>query len=414
MSRRFAAALLCASFLSAPAWAALPTPTEGWHTGAVPTPNGEFSYCVTEAKYSNGLWLIVALNPERGINLGMGLPGARMTVGAESMIPVQFEGAPPQQVKARATKPELIVISAGNTPELLVALAQANSITIDGNAFALTGSGRAMAELRQCVANRGVSPAQTAAQPVVPPPTATSPAQSTMARFQSGSSAPAAPMAAAPDLSEPVPPTAMTPPGTRGAAPSPFAPAQISAAAAAPPVSVPVAAPPEPAPVVEAPVSPPVAPTPVAAAPVIQTVKPLPGPLATLLAKAGLRDVTPLTEPGSAFAWSSRDLTGRVVEVSVPPGSSIEQVAGNHLAALTDKCQGTLTPEIGTPETAGAMTLLTADTFCRGEGVRSYTTYVYALSAQGVLSVISHTLDGGHRALADKAQAGLVKALKGE
>lgn len=414
MSPRFSAALLATTVLASPALAGLPTPIEGWNTGAMSTASGEFAYCVTEARFTNGLWLILAFNPKEGINLGVGMPGAQMKVGEETPVTVLIEGFPAQTVKGRATKPELLVVSAGDNQSLLDALSNSKSLTVDGNSFALIGSGRAIAELRECVASGGK-----------PAPQAQTQTQAPQVQMPE----------AAPQVQFGSPEDAL--PGVPGQAPSPFAPPprQAQAQPVIPPssstsessnpsptaevatvlgqaeltrtVAEPLASPVMPVP----PGSPP---APVAAAPVIQAqpAKPLPAQLKRLLEVAGVKDIVPVAEPGSAFAWSSHNMTGRVVEVSVAPGSDVSQLAANHLVAIGERCTGEFAPDVGTAEASGTMTLLTAKATCRGAGKPVYTTYVYALSRQGVLSIISHDLVDGRKAQADRVQSGLIKALK--
>lgn len=413
MSPRFSAVLLATTVLASPALAGLPTPVEGWHTGAMSTASGEFAYCVTEARFTNGLWLILAFNPKEGINLGVGMPGAQMKVGEETAVTVLIEGFPAQTVKGRATKPELLVVSAGDNQSLLDALSNSKSLTVDGNSFALIGSGRAIAELRECVASGGKPPqAQTQAQ---------------MPQVQMAEAGPQVQFGAPEDAL----------PGVPGQAPSPFAPPprQVQAQPVIPPSSS-ISESSNPSPTAEVatvlgqaeltrnaveplespvmPVPPGSPPAPVAAPPVIQAqpAKPLPAQLKHLLEVAGVKDVVPVSEPGSAFAWSSHTMTGRVVEVSVAPGSDVSQLAANHLVAIGENCTGEFAPDVGTVEVSGAMTLLTAKATCRGAGKPVYTTYVYALSRQGVLSIISHDLSDGRKAQADRAQSGLIKALK--
>lgn len=415
MSPRFSAALLATTVLASPALAGLPAPIEGWHTGAMRTAAGEFSYCVTEAKFTNGLWLILAFNPKEGINLGVGMPGAQMKVGEETPVTVLIEGFPAQTVKGRATKPELLVVSAGDNQSLLDALSNSKSLTVDGNSFALTGSGRAIADLRECVASGGGPAPQAQAQTQAP--------QVQMAET-------------APQVQFGTPEDAL--PGMPGQAPSPFAPPPRQTQQAQPviPPSSSTSESSNPSPTAEVanilgqaeltrnaaeplaspvmPVPPGSPPAPVAAAPVIQAqpAKPLPAQLKRLLEVAGVKDIVPVTEPGSAFAWSSHNMTGRVVEVSVVPGSDVSQLAANHLVAIGERCTGEFAPDVGTVEASGTMTLLTAKATCRGAGKPVYTTYVYALSRQGVLSIISHDLSDGRKAQADRVQSGLIKALK--
>lgn len=416
MSPRFSAALLATTILASPALAGLPTPVEGWHTGAMNTSTGEFAYCVTEARFTNGLWLILAFNPKEGINLGVGMPGAQMKVGEETPVTVLIEGFPAQTVKGRATKPELLVVSAGDNQSLLDALSNSRSLTVDGNSFALTGSGRAIAELRECVASGGK------------PPQAQAQAQTQMPQVQMAEAGPQVQFGSPDDAL----------PGVPGQAPSPFAPPPRQTQQAQPviPPSSSISESSNPSPTAEVatvlgqaelarnaaeplespvmPVPPGSPPAPVTAAPVIQAqpAKPLPAQLKHLLEVAGVKDIVPVAEPGSAFAWSSHNMTGRVVEVSVAPGSDVSQLAANHLVAIGEHCTGEFAPDVGNVEMSGTMALLTASATCRGAGKPVYTTYVYALSRQGVLSIISHDLSDGRKVQADRVQSGLIKALK--
>jgi hypothetical protein len=416
MSPRFSAALLATTLLASPALAGLPAPVDGWRTGAMRTAAGEFSYCVTEARYTNGLWLILAFNPKEGINLGVGMPGAQMTVGAEMPVTVLIEGFPAQTVKGRPTKPELLVVSAGDNQSLLDALSNSKSLTVDGNSFALTGSGRAIADLRDCVASGGGPAApQAQAQTQTQAPQVEMAEAGPQVRFGADESAlpgrpgqAPSPFAPPPSQSQPQIVALATPSTSESLDPSPTAEvatvlgqAELTRNTAEPLASPVMPVPPGSSP---APVAPPVIQA--------QPAKPLPAQLKHLLEVAGVKDVTPVAEPGSAFAWNSRGMTGRVVEVSVAPGSDLSQLAANHLVAIGGHCTGEFAPDVGTVEISGAMTLLTASATCRGAGKPVYTTYVYALSRQGVLSIISHDLADGHKALADRAQSGLIKALK--
>jgi len=238
-------------------------------------------------------------------------------------------------------------------------------------------------------------------------------------------SAPAAPQVVfdapptAPAAAPPAVTPAVTPPAAQATAQVLVPPAAAVAASDKPALieAAPQGVPPlpdvaAPAPVAAAPVAPaPVAPAPVAAGPVI---KPLPGPLANLLTNAGVRDIKPRELPtdGSSFAWTSRDMLGAVREDSATPGTDVAQLAVSRLEQLKPACAGTYTTKYGAVQNAGAMQVMTAQSRCRGQA-DVYTTYVFALTRAGVLSTISHGIDGGRRAAADRAQEGLVKALKG-
>ena len=82
------------------------------------------------------------------------------------------------------------------------------------------------------------------------------------------------------------------------------------------------------------------------------------------------------------------------------------------LPASKKTCGVTFTPSLGQPEKSGNMQILTGNAVCSGNGKSEYTTMVFALR-QGVLSIVSHEIDRGRRAAPDRAQAGVVEALKG-
>lgn len=450
--RRSLLTCLLLSVAALPAFAAEPMKVEKpWKTGVMRAPDGSFGYCVSEAGFENNLWLIVALNPQAQVNIGVGQKGIQLPVGGTRTSKLQVDDQPALDLPARVTKPELYVLNTADKGEaLLRAIAGGSKLMVDGTVFSLTGSGAAMNTLVECVAARGepTPPAQAQAQPTPAPAVpAAAPSDWSMpsqpdAATQVAQAAPApvvpAPVAPSPLAPSPAAPQVVfdAPPTAPAAVPPPVTPAVTPPAAQAttqvlvPPAAAvaasdkpalieaaPQGVPPlpdvaAPAPVAAAPVAPaPVAPAPVAAGPVI---KPLPGPLANLLTNAGVRDIKPRELPtdGSSFAWTSRDMLGAVREDSATPGTDVAQLAVSRLEQLKPACAGTYTTKYGAVQSAGAMQIMTAQSRCRGQA-DVYTTYVFALTRAGVLSTISHGIDGGRRAAADRAQEGLVKALKG-
>jgi len=448
--RRSLLTCLLLSVAALPAFAAAPMKVEKpWKTGVMRAPDGSFGYCVSEAGFENNLWLIVALNPQAQVNIGVGQKGIQLPVGGTRTSKLQVDDQPALDLPARVTKPELYVLNTADKGEaLLRAIAGGSKLMVDGTVFSLTGSGAAMNTLVECVAARGepTPPAQAQVQPTpapaVPaaapsdwsmpsqPDAAAQVAQAAPAPITSAvQAAPAAPQVvfdATPTAPAAVPPAvtpdvtpAVTPPAAQATTQVLVPPAAAVAASDKPALieAAPQGVPPlpdvaAPAPVAAAPVAPaPVAPAPVAAGPVI---KPLPGPLANLLTNAGVRDIKPRELPtdGSSFAWTSRDMLGAVREDSATPGTDVAQLAVSRLEQLKPACAGTYTTKYGAVQNAGAMQIMTAQSRCRGQA-DVYTTYVFALTRAGVLSTISHGIDGGRRAAADRAQEGLVKALKG-
>lgn len=466
--------LLLTTALVLPAQAGSVMQPEGWQTGVMRKPDGAFAYCVSESKFDNGLWLILALNPTGDVNLGVGQRGANLPVGQEKPVRLVVDAGAAQQLTAKAVKPELMVINAGQSNAFLDSLSKGSQLNVDAMSFSLAGSGAAIATLRECVqtsmkeapppviaaaepapAVTAPAPAASAVTPVATPPAAPAPQISWNAApvaapgqrdaitlppsMQAAATAPLpvpAAVAAAPEAVTPAPVAAapVTPAPVVADAPAPETPAPAPQVAAAPQMA-PELTPPapdrniitfaagttppavQPAPAVQAPAAAP-APVPAAALPEIAAtapvIKPLPEQLHNLLVAARVRDIepAPVTASDVAYAWKSRDMLGNVREVAVPAGSNIVQLAGQHYSALKAQCGADFTASLGQPEDAGNLQVLTGSTVCRGNGTSVYTTLVFALSKQGVLSIVAHQIDRGRRAAPDRAQTGVVEALK--
>jgi hypothetical protein len=371
------------SVLALPALAGPAAITSSWNTGVMRTPEGKFAYCVSEAQYDNGLWLIVALNPTGDVNIGVGQKGAQLPAGGQRNSILQIEGQSAIQIPARVVKPELYVLNAGKNAALLQALAAGSAVRIDQNEFSLSGSGQAMATLKECVQVSSAGPAlpapepqQAAVEPAVPSDWAV-PGQSAPTQVASDPQvtfdAPAAPPT--PAVAEASAAVTDTPPSLNTAASETINPVQVAA-------------------------------TP--------TIRPLPAPLNALLVKAGVRDIAAAEiVDGSKFAWMSRTMRGTVREQTVIPGSDLAPLVDAELARLKAACDVEFESWSGaTSESTGAMQLMTAQSRCRGNGRSDYSTHVFALTRGGVLSIITHQLPNGTRAAADRAQSGLVQALK--
>lgn len=508
-AQAFASLLLTTALAAAvavPAFAADTLQPEGWQTGVMRKQDGSFAYCVSESKFERSLWIILALTPTGDVNLGVGQKGVNLPVGNEKPVRIRVDGNPALQMTARAVKPELMVINAGQGSRLLDMISRGSTLNVDGISFSLKGSGDAVATLRECVQASSGTMGMADANATAPMTAAPPPAQAAVAAPAPVPQAPAPAVAQAPAPATPAP-AAPAPTAPVAAAPAPAAPAQVAAAepaTQAPAVTAPAReeiiwnaapiavamlgerdavtlppsmqqeqareqvketaqaqadlAPVAPARVVEPAVeaaaaqaaatqqalapelTPPVPDQPVAAAQAIQQpdvaqltavavnepvlpvaqpvanpqVKPLPAQLERLLSSARVRDIeaAPVTENDIAFAWKSRDMTGNVRELAVPAGSNIVQLAGQHFSQLKTRCDVQFTASLGQPQETGALQILTGNTVCRGEGKSLYTTIVFALSRQGVLSIISHNIDQGRRAAPDRAQTGVVEALK--
>lgn len=375
--RFFVPVLLLGVCWAVPARAATPLQAvSGWKTGVMSTADGAFAYCVTEAAYPDGKWVLVALNPAGEVNVGLGQQSAQMQVGTRRTVTVKVDGQS-RTLPAQVTKPQLLVINTHTEPNMLRMIATGQTITIDGQSFTLTGSGAALTELNECVQVSAARSAGAASAPVsAPAPAAMAPASLPQVQFDDR-------------------PVSL--PGERGTAPPPVSspPPSAPAVAEAPPMA-PELIPPAPA---------------TSGAPVPT----LPAPLAQLLERAGLEGVraVPPKTPGDAFAWTTdNDLTGSVHESSVGAGQTVDALARRQIAILAQDCaSGQFSSTLGTPERAGTMDLITADATCRVGGDDVFAAMVFSLSPGGVLSVITHQQVDGERA-ASRARKGVLKALR--
>lgn len=347
-------------------------PTAPWRTGVISGPDKKFSYCVSEAPFSSGLWLLMALNAGGEINLGLGQKGGQLAVGSEKMTTVSIDGRQSWQLKTKVTKPELMVMNGGQNEALMKALATGSVLEIDGQAFALRASGAAVATLRTCVANKGQPVAARAAAPQALPAAPTSaplsaplPAGQVVfddSRPVRSQSAPAPALQAAPQVTAAHPsrvlaaPSAPLPSDLRTAAPVPTGGAEVRAAAVAP-------------------------------------AKTLPAALISLLNKAGANGLQPAALPsGAAYAWQTgTGLTGSVREQVVPTGTDLAQVVRSQLAAEAATCLGKFRSDASDKRTTATTEVQSLTIVCGP----SVTGFVFAMGASAsptgsVLSVIRH------------------------
>jgi hypothetical protein len=470
MKSRFLSALLLTSFLSVPAHAEQALSRDGWHTGIMREQDGKFAYCVTGAEFPNGKSVMLALNPAGQVNIGLGQAGGQMTVGERRPVAIAIDDQG-SEFPGRVTKPELIVVNTAADSNILHQIANGERITIDGNSFSLAGSGRAIAELSECVQ---VSSARQARNAVPSPQQQSAPAEPQIALQQP---APVAPDSM-PQVQFDEQPVAM--PGERSvAATPPLAAAQppsVPAEFAEAPPSIPVpserntetsmaSAPmvedvpvppsqsadsgnpapetaiqnliervaqeqPELPPVEEATsvevLAPPASVQPPTAQPAEtlaeaattaiaprQNAEPrqIPAQLKRLLENAGVKNIAPkeTTLSGEVFAWTGSGLNGSVHEAAASRELTLDQMARRHILRLSEICDSNqFASKVGAPETAGALQLLPASFSC-GD---SYTTLVFSLSRNGILSVISHDKQGRDHGSADTVQSGILKALR--
>ena len=149
-------------FVPAPKVAASTAPTMNvakpvgpWKTGVIRAKDGQFQYCISEARYSNGKVLVLALNPLGQINVGLGQPGNTTVPTGERNFTIKIDGRYSRTLPAKAMNPELTVVSAGEDKAFMSAFANGSSVSfIEGEAgesFSLKGTSAAISQIRECV-----------------------------------------------------------------------------------------------------------------------------------------------------------------------------------------------------------------------------------------------------------------------
>lgn len=160
-----------------PAWAAKPPgaddkaaataePSGDWRVGPVAGKDGGFAYCLAESRYDNGQTLIVTRSARDEFNVGLGVPGARLTKGSAWKVKLSVDGALSRERQAVAPDPDMLVIANGTDDRLFDALIHGDVLTIEGPsdtaAFRLKGAAKALRDLRGCVERaRAGQPAKT-------------------------------------------------------------------------------------------------------------------------------------------------------------------------------------------------------------------------------------------------------------
>ncbi|HSK41349.1 MAG TPA: hypothetical protein VK943_16410 [Arenibaculum sp.] len=152
-------------------------PTGSWEGGPVsPEAGGAPAYCVTQNQFDNGLVLVIARNPGGETNIALGIPGAELRPGERFALRLSVDGGVVRNLDGVVVDPAMMVIEAGGDAELYEALARGNRFTIQGpndsTVFQLTGTAKALADLRSCaqrLAGTGARDGQAAA-PTLPAP----------------------------------------------------------------------------------------------------------------------------------------------------------------------------------------------------------------------------------------------------
>ncbi|WP_207477861.1 hypothetical protein [Arenibaculum pallidiluteum] len=129
-------------------------PAADWRITQVAGQGGALAYCVAEARYSNGLALIVARTPRGEVNLAVGIPKAGLTKGTKFPLTVSLDGKIQRRLEGVANEQDLIVVPTGTDSELFDGMRRGNRLSIQGPqdtaVFQLKGTGKALGELRTC------------------------------------------------------------------------------------------------------------------------------------------------------------------------------------------------------------------------------------------------------------------------
>ncbi len=410
--KRISIALILVVLAASPAFAL--SVVKPWKTGVMSKADGAFAYCVTEAGFEGGKWLLVALNPNGDVNIGLGDKSAQMNVGEHRMLVVDIDGKQ-LSLPAQVTKPQLVVVNTKKEPHMLDRLANGTSINIGGTLLTLAGSSAAIAELKECVRVSSGSGAKSAKRDSATAVSSdNSPAQQKMVRTNPDQSGVLISTTADQQFDSTLP----TLPGERGMAPPPDFASVINQSAQQQPLDpnttlVVVDDEADLPPKSEAQKSeptlqsitltstalPPIgkgSTTPTVKKTEIAQPKPLPGPLAALLIEAGLKKIDARVPQGQGelYAWAitGEGILGSIREGDVGSGQALDDLLKQHLTYLDQTCPvAAFKSRLGDIVNGkDSLQLVTADAYCTLQGDVVHTALVASLSNDGILSIISH------------------------
>lgn len=130
-----------------------------WSLRAVHGPDGAFRYCLAEAVYEGGRTVILARASSGALNLGVGVPGARLTGNESWPMTITVDATPPLTKTAVAARADLVVAALGSDEEFAGRLGDGRSLIIEfagqRYVFALNGSRATTAGLKSCADRKG-------------------------------------------------------------------------------------------------------------------------------------------------------------------------------------------------------------------------------------------------------------------
>lgn len=149
--------------------AAALAPQGEWRVGPVNALDGAFAYCVAENRFVSGHGLIIARNPPGELNIAVAIPGAQLPTDQRWEVKVQVDDTPVRERAAVAMQSDLLVVPQGKDEELYAQLQRGRQLVVQSStdrvAFQLTGTGKALTDLRACAEKAKPAEPPAAAKP---------------------------------------------------------------------------------------------------------------------------------------------------------------------------------------------------------------------------------------------------------
>ena len=141
---------------AAPASPSVPGTLVGeWATKDSKGPDGVFSFCYSEAKFSNNLGLVVARNAAGESNLALIVPGGKLPQGQMIPIKVRIDQGNNREPRSVAAQPDRLIMALGKDDAFVDALKKGKQLIIeapgDKATFVMSKAGKALSELKSCV-----------------------------------------------------------------------------------------------------------------------------------------------------------------------------------------------------------------------------------------------------------------------
>lgn len=144
-------------------------PVGEWELRAVKTPDGQFSYCVTQSKFDSGHVLVIARTKTGEVNIALGIPGARLPADERWSVKLSVDDKGTRDRAATAAQADLLVVPLGGDEEIYGLLGSGKQLNIQSNtdriAFQLKGTKKVLGDLRSCAEKAGAGFETKAAAP---------------------------------------------------------------------------------------------------------------------------------------------------------------------------------------------------------------------------------------------------------